>query len=173
MAASSTSMSSFWNRLLHGDLGPSFGAFPTSVNDVIGNSIWWTVGLLGTTTIIAWLLGLILGSLAGYFPKRWWSEGLEKSLVVVYPVPYYILAFVLLILFTYYLPIFPLVGGGQGVPRLTLDYIGSILYHSFLPAVSIVIGATGISLHRLQSADFNRAIQRLRAVCRTGCHSQT
>ena len=132
---------SFWGRLLRGDLGPSFGLFPTSVNDVIGNSIWWTVGLLGTTTIIAWLLGLVLGSLAGYYPKRWWSEGLEKSLVIVYPVPYYILAFVLLILFTYYIPIFPLVGGGQGVPRLTLEYIGSILYHSFLPALSIVIGA--------------------------------
>jgi peptide/nickel transport system permease protein len=132
---------SFWGRLLHGDLGPSFGAFPTTVNEVIGNSIWWTVGLLGTTTIMAWLLGLVLGSLAGYFPKRWWSEGLDKSLATIYPVPYYILAFILLILFTYYLPIFPLVGGGQGVPRLTLDYIGSILFHSFLPAVSIIIGA--------------------------------
>ena len=43
--------------------------------------------------------------------------------------------------FTYYLPIFPLVGGGQGRPRLTLDYIGSVIFHSFLPALSIVIGA--------------------------------
>ena len=46
---------------------------------------------------IPWLLGLILGSLAGYFPNRWWSQLLEKSLVTIYPVPYYILAFVLLI----------------------------------------------------------------------------
>ena len=132
----------FWERLIHGDLGPSFSAFPMQVTEMIGNSVWWTVGLLGTATIIAWLLGLILGSLAGYFPNRWWSELLDKSLITVYPVPYYILAFVLLILFTYYLPIFPLVGGGQGVPRLTLDYIISVLFHSFLPALSIIIGAT-------------------------------
>jgi hypothetical protein len=33
----------------------------------------------------------------------------------------------MLMIFTYYLPIFPLVGGGQGLPRLTLDYIGSVL----------------------------------------------
>jgi peptide/nickel transport system permease protein len=132
----------FWGRLLHGDLGPSFSAFPMKVTEMISNSVWWTVGLLATATVIAWLLGLILGSLAGYFPNRWWTELMDKSLITIYPVPYYILAFVLLILFTYYLPIFPLVGGGQGVPRLTLDYLLSVLYHSFLPALSIIIGAT-------------------------------
>jgi peptide/nickel transport system permease protein len=132
----------FWKRVVRGDLGPSFFAFPETVTDLIGVSIWWTVGLLGTSTILAWLLGLMLGSLAGYFPNRWWSRLLEASVITIYPVPYYILAFVLLMLLTYYLPIFPLVGGGQGVPRLTLDYIGSVLFHSFLPALSIVIGAT-------------------------------
>ena len=34
--------------------------------------------------------------------------------MTVYPVPYYILAFVLLMLFAYYIPIFPLVGGDRG-----------------------------------------------------------
>ncbi|HVU10859.1 MAG TPA: ABC transporter permease [Phototrophicaceae bacterium] len=131
----------FWKRLVQGDLGPSFIAFPQKVTDIISTSIWWTVGLLGTTTVIAWLLGLILGSLSGYFPNRWWSELMDKSLITIYPIPYYILAFILLILFTYYLPIFPLVGGGQGVPRLTLDYIGSVIYHSFLPALSLVIAS--------------------------------
>ena len=108
---------------------------------MIGRSVMWTVGLLGTTTILSWLIGLILGSLAGYFPKRWWSRLMDVGVITVYPIPYYILAFVMLIIFTYYLPIFPLVGGGQGLPRLTLDYIGSVLFHSFLPAVSIIIGA--------------------------------
>ena len=132
---------SFWKRLLKGDLGPSFSAFPMQVSEMISNSVWWTVGLLGTATIISWVAGLILGSMAGYFPNRWWSEVLDKSLITVYPVPYYILAFVMLIIFAYYIPIFPLVGGGQGLPRLTLDYIGSVIFHGFLPAMSIVIGA--------------------------------
>jgi len=132
---------SFWKRVIQGDLGPSFSAFPSQVSDMIRTSVWWTVGLLGTTTILAWLIGLVLGSLAGYFPKRWWSEIMDKSLVIIYPVPYYIVAFVLLLALTYYLPIFPLVGGGQGVPRLTLDYLASVIFHSFLPALSIIIGA--------------------------------
>lgn len=132
----------FWQRVIRGDLGPSFSAFPTPVTQMIGTSIGWTIGLLGTTVIISWLLGIILGSLAGYFPDRWWSRALERSLVTIYPVPYYIVAFVLLMLLTYYLPIFPLVGGARGTPGFTWDYISSVLYHSFLPALSIVVGAT-------------------------------
>jgi peptide/nickel transport system permease protein len=92
----------FWKRVLQGDLGPSFTSFPMTVNAIIRNSIGWTIGLLGTSVILAWLLGLILGSLAGYFPNRWWSKVVENGLVTIYPVPYYILAFVLLMLLTYY-----------------------------------------------------------------------
>jgi peptide/nickel transport system permease protein len=131
----------FWKRVVRGDLGPSFFAFPEPVTEMIANSIWWTVGLLATSTIIAWLLGLVLGSLAGYFPNRWWSQLTGMAVITIYPVPYYILAFVLLMLLTYYWPLFPLVGGGQGVPRWSWDYIVSVLYHAFLPALSIVIGA--------------------------------
>lgn len=131
----------FWRRLLAGDLGPSFTSFPTPVTQMIGNSIGWTIGLLGISTIIAWLLGLILGSLAGYFSNRWWSQLLEKVLVTIYPVPYYILAFVLLMLLTYYWPLFPLVGGARGTPGLTWEYISSLLYFGFLPALSLIIGA--------------------------------
>lgn len=132
----------FWSRVLQGDLGPSLSAFPTPVNTMIGSGIGWTIGLLGTSVVLAWIIGLILGSLAGYFPNRWWSELLEKSFISVYPIPYYILAFILLLLFTYYWPIFPLVGGGRGEPGLNWDYITSVIYHSFLPAVSLIIGAT-------------------------------
>ncbi len=132
----------FWGRVLRGDLGPSFTSFPMTVNSVIRSSIGWTIGLLGTSVILAWLLGLILGTLSSYYRNRWWSRVLENTLISIYPIPYYILAFVLLILFTYYFPIFPLVGGGRGTPGLSLAYIGTVIQHAFLPALSIIIGAT-------------------------------
>lgn len=131
----------FWKRLLVGDLGPSFTSFPTPVTQMIGSAIGWTVGLLGTSIMISWLLGIVLGSLAGYFPNRWWSQILEKTLITIYPIPYYILAFVMLMLFTYYLPLFPLVGGARGTPAFTWEYISSVLYYGFLPALSLVIAA--------------------------------
>ncbi len=131
----------FWRRLFAGDLGPSFTSFPTPVTQMIGNSIGWTIGLLGISTLIAWSLGLILGSLAGYFSNTWWSNLLEKSLLLIYPIPYYILAFVLLMLLTYYFPLFPLVGGARGTPGFTWEYISTVLYFGFLPALSLIIGA--------------------------------
>jgi peptide/nickel transport system permease protein len=132
---------SFWKRILRGDLGPSFLAFPTPVTQIISTGIGWSVGLLGISTIIAWVLGLILGSLAGYFPNAWWAQVLEKTLITIYPIPYTIVAFVLLILFTYRWPIFPLVGGSRGTAGFTWEYISSVLFFGFLPALSIVLGA--------------------------------
>jgi peptide/nickel transport system permease protein len=132
----------FWKRILRGDLGPSFTSFPMMVNDIIRKSIGWTIGLLGTCVVIAWLLGLVLGTLASYYRNRWWSRFLENTLITVYPIPYYILAFVLLILFAYYFPVFPLVGGGRGTPGLTWAYISTVIQHATLPALSIIIGAT-------------------------------
>ncbi|MCA9836413.1 MAG: ABC transporter permease [Trueperaceae bacterium] len=131
---------SFWKRVVAFDLGPSFTVFPTPVTKLIGSSIGWTIGLLSLSIVIAWILGLILGTLAGFFPNSWWARTMENSLIVVYPIPYYIVAFVLLMLLTYYLPIFPLVGGSKGAPGFTWSYLSSLVYYGFLPALSLIIG---------------------------------
>ena len=133
---------SFWSRLLQGDFGASFQNFPTPVSQIIGAGIGWTIGLLGTATIISWVLGIILGSLSGYYSDKFWAQFLERFVIVIYPVPGYIIAFIMLLLFTFYLPIFPLVGGSRGEPAFTWEYISTLLYFGFLPALSIVIGAS-------------------------------
>src|SRR5690606_9888254 len=79
----------FWGRVIQGDLGPSFSSFPMPVTQMIGTSIGWTIGLLGTAVILSWVIGIFLGSLAGYYRDRWWSQVLDKILISVYPVPYY------------------------------------------------------------------------------------
>ncbi|MEM6428103.1 MAG: ABC transporter permease [Deinococcota bacterium] len=130
----------FWRRVISFDLGPSFTVFPTPVMQLIGNSIGWTVGLLSISTILAWCIGLFLGTLSGFFPNRWWSRTLENSLIVIYPIPYYIVAFVLLMALTYYWPLFPLAGGARGIPGWNWSYLSSLLYYGFLPALSLIIG---------------------------------
>ncbi len=130
----------FWSRLLQGDLGPSFQNFPTPVSEIIGAGIPWTIGLLTTATLISWLSGIFVGSLVGYFYHKPWAQVLERIVIVVYPTPYLIIALILLIVFAFYFPLFPMVGGAQGSPSLTWDYISSIIRFGFLPALSIVIG---------------------------------
>lgn len=132
----------FWERLIHGDLGPSLSAFPTPVTAVIRNALPWTAGLLGTTIVISWILGLILGTIAAYFPNRFWTRVLAMGLVTVYPIPYFILGLLLVIIFAFYIPIFPLVGGASGTPSLSLPYLLSIIQHAILPAFSLVVLGT-------------------------------
>jgi peptide/nickel transport system permease protein len=131
----------FWARLVRGDLGVSFFQFPTPVTTLIGTALPWTVGLLLTTTILAWVLGNILGAFAGYFSSSRWAQGMDAVAMVIRPMPYYIFAFALLLLFAYAVRWFPVSGGAKmGMqPSFTWPFIQSVLWHSFLPALSIVI----------------------------------
>lgn len=134
-----------WVRLANGDLGVSFFQFPARVNDLIANALPWTLGLLLATTAIAWTFGNILGAIAGYFTRKRWSRGLDAVAMVIRPLPYYIFAFMLLLLFAYVVRWFPVSGGTSlGVlPSLTWDYIRDVLWHSALPALSLsVLGLT-------------------------------
>jgi len=132
----------YWRRLLQGDLGPSLGSFPTPVIVIIRNGMPWTVGLLTCTAVISWLLGIVLGTLAGCSPGKMWSQVLDKVLVTLMPIPYPIFALVLVIVFCYYVPIFPMVGGAFGKPSFSWSYIRSLLKHGFLPGLSLVLGGT-------------------------------
>lgn len=131
----------FWLRLARGDLGVSFFQFPTPVNRLIATALPWTVGLLLTTTILAWLIGNILGAFAGYFSSSGWSKALDGVAMVLRPMPYYIFAFALLLLFAYAVRWFPVAGGASlgRQPAFTASYIQDVLWHSFLPALSILI----------------------------------
>src|SRR5258708_1959483 len=57
----------FWSRVLVGDFGPSLSAFPTPVSTLIARALPWTVGLLSISTVLAFVLGNLLGGLAGYY----------------------------------------------------------------------------------------------------------
>ncbi len=135
----------YWQRMLVFDFGPSLSSFPTPVSTLIKRALPWTIGLLFTCTMVAWTLGNLFGGLAGYYRK---SKGLKLFGVVAmgfHPIPYYIIAFVLLIIFGFLWPILPITGGSaQNVRQaFTAEFIFSVLRHSILPAVSIVLVGIG------------------------------
>jgi peptide/nickel transport system permease protein len=135
----------FWKRVLRADFGPSMSAFPTPVATLVGRALPWTVGLLTVSTIIAWGLGNLLGGLAGYYQK---SRGLKLVGVVaigLHPIPYYILALLLLIVFGFLWPVLPITGGSaMNLPQtLTFEFIASVLQHAVLPALSLILIGVG------------------------------
>jgi peptide/nickel transport system permease protein len=135
----------FWSRVLVGDFGPSLSAFPAPVSTLIARALPWTVGLLVISTILTWILGNLLGGLAGYYRR---SRTLRLAGVVAmafHPIPYYIVAFILLIVFGYLWPILPISGGSQiNLQReFSVAFLGSLLLHSILPILSLVLVGLG------------------------------
>ena len=135
----------FWKRVAVLDFGPSLSAFPTPVSELIWRALPWTAGLLFVSTTITWVLGNLLGGLAGYLHD---NRTLRLTGVLVmgfHPIPYYIVAFVLVIVFGYLWPVLPITGGAQmNLARgFTLEFAGSVLRHSVLPVLSLVLVGLG------------------------------
>ncbi len=135
----------FWKRFFHGDLGPSLFMYPRPVSELIGRAMPWTIGLLLTTSILSWLVGNLLGGLAGYYSERRWTRWVELAANCLRPIPYYVLAFILLIVLCYLLPVFPSSDAyDRGLKEgLNLRFVVSVLYHTFLPALSLVLTGLG------------------------------
>lgn len=124
------------------DFGPSFTYYPQQVSTMILNALPWTLGLLLTATLIAWLLGNMVGLVAGYFHKHRAASILEFVGILLYPIPYYILAVTVLLLLAYIFPIFPL-SPTFPVGEMTFDKVRMILYNSLLPGITLVLAGFG------------------------------
>jgi peptide/nickel transport system permease protein len=135
----------FWKRILRADFGPSMSAFPTPVSTLIARALPWTTGLLVVSTIVTWVLGNLLGGFAGYYQK---SRGLKLLGVIamgLHPIPYYILALLLLIVFGFLWPVLPITGGSaMNLPQVwSWAFVTSVLKHSILPALSLILIGVG------------------------------
>lgn len=137
---------SFLKRAFTGDFGPSFAVFPTPVTQLIHKSLPWTIGLLLSSTIIAWILGNTIGLIAGYQRNHFISKVTESIAVIIYPIPYYIMALSLVLIFSYTFHLFPVSVGGYTIglqPSWNWQFIKSVIINSILPAFSIVIVSYG------------------------------
>ena len=124
------------------DFGPSLSYYPTPVSTLIARALPWSVALLLTALAISWVLGNLIGLLVGYRNDRTSSKIIETGAMIIYPIPYYILALLLVILFAYIWPIFPFVFQVSGEPG-TWTWFKSVAYNSFLPLMSIVVVSLG------------------------------
>jgi peptide/nickel transport system permease protein len=132
----------YWRQLIHGDLGLSFTFFPAPVSTVIGDSLPWTVGLVGITTIISFLLGTALGVGAGW-RRGSWVDGLLPATTFLSSIPYFWLGLVAIALFAGPGSFFPSSGGYEPglVPAFDQYFIPSAIQHSILPAATILVSS--------------------------------
>jgi peptide/nickel transport system permease protein len=135
----------FWKRILRADFGPSMSAFPTPVSTLIARALPWTTGLLVVSTIVTWVLGNWLGGLAGYYQKNRGLKLLGAIAMGLHPIPYYILALLLLIVFGFLWPVLPISGGSaMNLPQgWNWTFVASVLQHAILPALSLILIGVG------------------------------
>ena len=93
--------------------------------------------------------------------NSWWLwvclVGFGLGLIGLQPIPYYVLAFILLILFGFVWPVLPITGGYEMNADLTLSFtlILDIIRHSILPAMALILVGAGSWLTGMRALTSN------------------
>lgn len=146
----------YLNNVLHLRLGVSITYFPESVSTVIRQSLPWTIVLVGLSTIIAFVLGTFLGVVAG------WRRGSVFDLMTpvgafLSSMPYFWFGLIIVGVFGLTLNWFPTSGGYAPGDQVGWNgaFIASALFHSILPAITIIVSAIGAWLLGMRNMMIN------------------
>jgi peptide/nickel transport system permease protein len=129
--------------LARGDLGLSF-SHRRPVLEVLAAKIPPTLLLVVTALMIAICLGVALGALSGWKSGTRLDTFILTASLTMYSIPTFALGIILLLVFAYHIAIFPL--GGMVTPASLFEgpeLVADVLWHMFLPALSIVIWYVG------------------------------
>ncbi|MGI8418320.1 MAG: ABC transporter permease [Nakamurella sp.] len=133
----------FWNMILHGDLGLSMSQGNVPVTHVISEHFFWTVILVGMATVISFIVGTLIGTVAAW-KRGSWIESLLPVTTFLQAMPYFFLATLLVLLFSVHLQWLPAINGYDYLGSTigwNWDFIKDALYHGILPALTIVIAS--------------------------------
>jgi peptide/nickel transport system permease protein len=133
----------YLNNLFHGNLGTSFTYFPTPVSTVLFQELPWTLALVGTSVLISFTLGSLIGALIAWKRGSFIDSVLPPFLTFFSAIPYFWLALVSLYILAYTLNWFPLNGGydTSTTVGLNTDFLLSALDHALLPSFTIILAS--------------------------------
>jgi peptide/nickel transport system permease protein len=128
-----------------GDLGRSIKYYPLPVTELLGRALMWTVGLVGTATVVSFTIGTFLGIMAAWRRGTVFDTVVSLAAIFSSSVPAVVVSLITLFAFGYTLGWFP--NGYAADPMLDpswhWDYVSSVLYHGTLPMLTMVIVLTG------------------------------
>ncbi|WP_374623840.1 ABC transporter permease [Devosia sp.] len=136
---------SYLGNILRLDFGYSLQRYPSTVVDLIMQSIPWTLGLLLVTTIISFVIGNLLGAIAAWPKAPRWTRAVATPFVLLTGVPPVIMGVLLLFFVGFRMKLLPL-GGAYSigiVPDWSIAFALDMLKHQILPALSLILGSVG------------------------------
>ncbi len=98
---------SYLHDLVTGNLGISLTFFPTPVSVVIRGAILYTLGLVGVTTILAFIIGTLIGIVGAWRRGGWLDSILPPVFVITSAIPYFWVGMLLILVFGIKLNWFP------------------------------------------------------------------
>ncbi len=133
----------YLNNLLHGNLGISVTNYPMPVTAVIAQNLWWTLILSAVSVLISVSLGFLMGIIMAWRRGSALDSTLAPAVTFLSAIPYFWLALIIVYLFGFRLGWFPFSDGYDTSlnPGWSPDFIVSAIYHSILPALTIVISS--------------------------------
>lgn len=131
----------YLDQLVHGNLGVSI-TLSAPVTTILKASVPWTVGLIGLSTVLSFVVGTASGALLG------WTRGSRMDTLIpvatfFQAVPYFFLATVMLLIFGSDLHWFPELGAYSlnVTPSWTWAFVASLLRYGELPVITIILSS--------------------------------
>ena len=135
----------YLGNTLRGDFGISVSYFPLSVSSVIAKALPWSLALVGTATILGFVIGTALGAIAAWRRGGALDNVLPPAFIVISAFPYFWVGLLSIWLFSLTLGWFPLLGGYNetSTPTWSVPFVLDVLWHAVLPASTILITSIG------------------------------
>ncbi|PZW29432.1 peptide/nickel transport system permease protein [Thermosporothrix hazakensis] len=133
----------YLNSLLHGDLGLSITYYPTPVSAMLAQELPWTIALVGTSVLISFAVGTLIGIIIAWKRGSWLDTILPPIMNFLAAIPYFWLALLTLYILAYTMNWFPISGGYSlgMLPEFSFDFISDAISHGILPALTIVVSS--------------------------------
>jgi peptide/nickel transport system permease protein len=136
---------SYLGNLLTGNLGTSLTFFPDSVTSVISKALPWTLGLVGLTTVLAFILGTLIGMIAAWRRTGALDSVMPPVFIITSAFPYFWIALMSLLIFSLTLHWAPQ-GFGYNIGstvNFSWNFLGQVIAHGILPALTILVTSIG------------------------------
>lgn len=137
----------YLTNLSQGNLGVSFSLYPQPVLSVLLQRLPWSVALLVVSQLFSAAIGIVLGVIAAWKSGSKIDTSILSFSLATTSTPVFWIGMLLLLLFAFDLPLFPLGGGitpGVIFPS-TLAFLADALWHMTLPALALTIIYIGSS----------------------------
>src|SRR5262249_45585962 len=136
----------YLGNIFRGRFGISLTFFPDAVTHQVLQALPWTLVLVGVTTIVAFVLGTLIGLVAAWRRGGVPDGGPPPIFVITSAFPYFFLALLAIWLFSIKLGWLPQNGGYDvttTTPGWTWSFAHDAFKHAILPAMTILVTSIG------------------------------